>query len=352
MVEGPRSKSFLGYIHSLRGLAILMVVTLHVGDAEGWSDSSWGTRFIFLILTNATIPFMFVSGFLFQHLSARFNYTSYLRGRLSKLIVPYVVISIPTLSYQYLKHRGIFSGAAGDHPLRTVIWAYSTGAHMAIPLWYIPVIVLFNIASPVWLMMDRRPRWYYLIIPGLIVSAFIHRSYGHIRVLQSAVYFLPVYLAGMWVSHYRTQVHEFTTRRWGWLLGITGALLAFEFVGQKQVGPIYSYQPFSMDHGVFDVDIFAKLLLTMILAELLRRHDASVRGWLAGFADASFGMFFLHKYAILSLQFIAASFDQAALHQNLTLIAVSVPIVIASTFLVVIGAQRLLGQRSRFVIGS
>jgi hypothetical protein len=59
---------FVGHVHSLRGLAILWVVLGQVGEAEGWNNSRvLLEKLLCALIGRSTVPFMFASGFLFQH---------------------------------------------------------------------------------------------------------------------------------------------------------------------------------------------------------------------------------------------------------------------------------------------
>ena len=81
----PREpRPFLSYVHSMRGLAILAVVAVHVADALNFGHSTaFSERAIYALFGNASVLFVFVSGFLFQHLSGKFRFTTYLTKRCS-----------------------------------------------------------------------------------------------------------------------------------------------------------------------------------------------------------------------------------------------------------------------------
>ena len=329
----------------------MLVVLGHVGEAEGWNSSGVLLgKLLCALIGNSTVPFMFVSGFLFQHLSARFRYGDYLARRFRHVVLPYLIVSIPALVYQYVRHVGIFAGENQQHPVAITLLAYATGAHMPIPLWYIPVIVLFYLTAPLFLAVDRDPAWFWVIVPATVVAMFLHRSHGHRCVWQSALYFLPVYLTGVWASHYREALLEWV-ERWRWWLLATAVGLFVSEVLLGSTGPIYSQNPFSSEKGVVDLDLPVKLLFTLLLLEWLRRHDATVRGWLAWAADASFGLFFLHEYVIQAAEGFARMTRQVFCHPGLAVVVLSPLAVLASTMLGVRLVQRILGKWSRLAIG-
>jgi peptidoglycan/LPS O-acetylase OafA/YrhL len=72
----------LRYVHAFRGLAIALVVVSHAKLVVGWSDPLTPSEAVLkALIEGADIPFWFIAGFLFQHMSGRFNYGPYLWAR-------------------------------------------------------------------------------------------------------------------------------------------------------------------------------------------------------------------------------------------------------------------------------
>src|SRR5690606_5585731 len=95
---------FLNYIHYLRGLAILLIVGIHCRISFPW-EHKIEARIFESLLDNSTIIFIFISGFLFQHLFVNnFNFRKYLVKKLKFVILPYLLVSIlPILDKLYLE---------------------------------------------------------------------------------------------------------------------------------------------------------------------------------------------------------------------------------------------------------
>src|SRR5690606_39253958 len=96
-------RQFLPYIHFLRGDAILYVIAVHARRFVSYWKSSPA---VFKILdtfsdpsvVNGTTMFLFIGGFLLQHLTARnFDFKKYLTQKFKNLILPYLVISLPLI---------------------------------------------------------------------------------------------------------------------------------------------------------------------------------------------------------------------------------------------------------------
>lgn len=345
-------RPFLSYVHSMRGLAILAVVAVHVADALNFGHStSFSERAIYSLFGNASVLFVFVSGFLFQHLSNKFRYTTYLTKRLLTIVLPYVVISVPVLLHQYWRHDDVFRGTDGVNPLLVAAHALLTGLHMRIPFWYVPMIVPLYIAAPLLLKIDRRRSWYAVIVPLLMMSMLLHRSREHRLVWQSTLYFLPVYLTGMWASAHRERVLSFVGR-YRWLIGATVfTLWLYQLTHHQYGGPIFSLRPFSTEAGVLDLDLLTKLIAAVLMVELLRRHDRVVRDWFRRLAETSFGIFFVHGPVLAVLQGLARRKLPGSAHYGVGVWLLGTVCVISISMGSIWLVQRLLGNRSRYVIG-
>src|SRR5690606_22534998 len=96
-------RQFLPYIHSLRGLAILYVIAVHARGFESyWQSSPDIYKFLDSFSDpsegNGTTLFLFIGGFLFQHLTHRnFVFGKYLTQKFKNLILPYLIISLPLI---------------------------------------------------------------------------------------------------------------------------------------------------------------------------------------------------------------------------------------------------------------
>jgi len=355
--ERSPKRSFLREIHSFRAVAIIAVVMTHVVDLLAWPlPPSLTERLIYSLAGNGTVLFLFVAGFLFQHLSARFNYGDYLRGKLRNVIIPYLVISLPIIAYQYLRGKGIF--ADGRPPdLGGVLWrvvrALGLATHQEVPFWFIPMIAVLYLAAPLLLFIDRHPRGYWLIAPLLALSMFAHRPSHYERIGQSLAYFFPAYLFGMCFSHYREGAMALV-RLWRWpLTALSLALVVIEVWGLGRGGAIFSDRLFSTEAGVVDLNLPIKLLASVLLVHLLSqpRVDARVRRRFDYLAGASFGVFFVHRPLIVLVLKICGRFSHQEIAGGLGSLLVIAAVVTALSLLVVAGVRAIAGQRSRTIVG-
>ena len=346
---------FLGYIHSFRAIAIIFVVATHVLNYLDWQDTSAIVHNLLLsLMQNGTVMFVFIAGFLFQYTSSRFLYPKYLLTKLKNVIAPYAIIATADLTYHFCRNNGIF---AADYPYRlanpvlNIARAYLTGAEITAPMWFVPMIALFYLMAPLLLAIDRRPRAYAIVPTFAILALLIHRPMQLTSILHAAVYFLPAYLAGMWFSHYRELVIVFL-RKARWILICFGvALILIEMVIYKHGGAIMSRAPFSTEDGIVDIDFLLKLLISFVLVELLQKYNNHLRGKLDLIAGASFGIFFLHEYAIFLVLMICRNFGYSNIHGGLLQFAVLLSIAITLSLLGVLATRSIFGKHSRLLIG-
>lgn len=338
VVESPNKKIFLNYIHSFRGLAILQIVIGHclVGLFD-WNAHVGLGRLFQIVFLNGTFLFVFIAGYLFQHLSYKYEFKNYLRGKLLFVGLPYLIISIPAIFFRLITKYGEgLTPEFFEHSFITqVIIFLVTGAHLT-PLWFIPMIFLFYFLSPLLISLDRNGKVYWLLPVFILISCYVSRG----NVLISFVYFISVYLLGMFSCKYHEKIvpvlSETSTLITTAILIITCILLQFEYTS-----------------SLFDpLNYFQKLFLCSFSIGFLNRNRGFARQTLAVLASTSFGVFFVHFYFVALLRFVSlrttGEYFQFTL---LKFIALTIS-VIAISMSVVLLVQKLLGRKSRLLIGS
>lgn len=347
-----KSADFLHNVHLFRGVAILAVVATHVLFELSWQASSVTQfRVCVSLLQNGTVWFVFISGLLFRHLAHRFDYSNYLVTKVKFVVLPYVVVSLPYLVLQYVHDFGFF---AAHRPENRNAWAiassFLTGEQMRIPLWFVPMICVHYLLAPVLLWLDKRS-WGYWLLPSLfILASFIHRPLHQTQLLRSVPYFLPVYVLGMWVGKNLALAMSWVARwRW-WGFGVVVVLTTYEVLTRERPGAIESLRAFSSERGVFDVNIYAKVILSLIVLEWLQRCPRTLVRPLSHLATSSFGVFFIHCYFVHWGKHWRDSTGTPVPGSALTVVIATLLVTAASVGGVAI-LRRALGKRSRYFIG-
>lgn len=150
---------------------------MHCIDVFHWENSRVLERFLRISISNGTVLFVFIAGYLFQHLSLRYKYKIYLMAKFRNVITPYLVTSIPAILVfiLVLKRETVWEGFYNDLIWLQVINFYITGLHLA-PFWFIPVITIFYLVSPVLVFADRCKFFYFLLPVFVLVSCFVGRG--------------------------------------------------------------------------------------------------------------------------------------------------------------------------------
>ena len=346
---------FLRYVHSFRAVAIVIIVAGHAVITLGREDDPRTMDFLLDLLDNGTILFVFIAGFLFEHLSRKYAYPDYLRKKLTNVIVPYVLVSIPAVAYTVLftdPAAALPQYLGGTSPAYQVVWMLLTGGGtFNYAVWFVPMIALFYLAAPGFMQFVKHPRLYWLIVPLLVLSTLAHRP-PEVITPAIALYFLPAYLLGMWASHLRERLEPLLLRSWPWLMAVFGIAVLARFLLSDHHGNDYVDHLFSQEFGPIDWMFPQKVLLCFALLGLMLRLDSVIGDRLNFLADISFTIFFVHCYLLFAFQVGYTHLTGELPQGNLALWLALTVATVALTALGTAVAKRLLGRRSRYLIGS
>ncbi|RYG42092.1 MAG: acyltransferase, partial [Chitinophagaceae bacterium] len=335
----PKSKKFIQYIHDFRGIAIIYVVAAHV--LVKWEDGSVTGRVMEVVWQNSTILFLFIAGYLFQHLSARFEYKDYLIKKFQNVICPYLILSLPLVIYR-LATQDIPGAVIFDHP-DFATWSKAEqagyymlhGAHLQ-PLWFIPMITLYYLISPVLLYIDKHPKLYYLLLPLFALSFIITRSVLS-DTLAMAVHFLSVYVFGMFLSRYKNEFLEFAKKFWLPLTVLPIAALVATY--------------FATDRMYDRLDFLHKVLFCGFYIYWLWRLEKYIPKWVDILATYSFGIFFVHYFFVLLVRGLSIKFFHREVPGNIVFWLLSFIIIMVLSVLTLKAAQKILGKKSKYFVG-
>ena len=342
-----KDDKFQQHIHVFRGVAIILIVCAHTVPSLDWSNNPILGKLINAVANQSSMFFFFIAGYLFQYLSTRFSFRSYMLQKLKTVIVPYLILSIPALIvFTLLTQRiGVWPWFY-DLPVWGQLGLFLlTGKHLA-PLWFVPTITLFYLAAPLFLFIDRKFRHgYWVIVPLLVLSGYMGRG-GQLGPLNFALYLLPIYLLGMAFSRFRNQAMQLVGNFWPVLLavvvlGIAGRVLEWDRPPHWQV-PL-------------------KVALTLLITWLLWRYHQVFGTRLNYIAEISFGIFFIHAYFISMIKSILYFMVTGDMYTGqgveiipgnaITFIAYT-GAVLGMSVTVIWVAQKIFRGRSRMVVGA
>lgn len=297
-----KKTKILNYINVFRGLAILLIVAGHT--MQFGEINSLTQKISVEIFAGGTALFIFISGFLFQHLSAKYEFKNYLSKKWTNVIKPYLWTAIPGILLCFLFPLSYGNSFDGLNPLLQIPMMLSVGRVHNIPTWFIPMICLFFLSSYFLLWAERKNFLYKLLPIFFAVTIFLPRQdvdystvqgmnytqmyFEYIKyVIMGFIHFFSMYVFGMFCSKYKEIIDKFYNLRvLFWLLMIGSAVLN-----------VYLSLNYSIQNGTV-----SKIFATILLLAYLKHYD----GWLISkeklnkvldfIAKYSFGIFFVHWY--------------------------------------------------------
>jgi hypothetical protein len=331
---------FLGYIHTFRAIAIYFIIAMHCIDVFHWENSRVLERILRISISNGTVLFVFIAGYLFQHLSLRYKYKKYLIAKFRNVIIPYLVTSIPAVLIftLVLKRETVWDGFYNDPIWLQVINFYLTGQHLA-PFWFIPVITIFYLVSPGLVFADRSKLFYYLLPVFVLVSCLVGR--GGNSPFISFVHFFSVYSLGMFFSRYKVFLNNWLSKTSIIYCAIFTVLCLWmcEFYFTKTT---YTYFNF-LQKLVFCI---------LILGILIRLGEKATHHFMNLVADASFGVFFVHSYVLflgkILTQKTFGSLPQGSLWAYFLVTVITLLVCMALIYTI----KAAFGHKSRLLVGS
>jgi probable poly-beta-1,6-N-acetyl-D-glucosamine export protein len=344
---------FLTHIHRFRGVAILLIVLEHCIDFLNWQQHPLLSNVLNDFIENSTVLFMFVAGFLFQHLSKSFSYKSYLSKKIQYVLIPYLLMASPAIVYALCKqHVNVTLPELQEHSLLFHIgWFYIyPGVLINYALWFIPVITLYYLSAPVFMVVIENPKLYALLILLIPLSLLAHRpTYSFHHNFQLALYFLSAYILGMFFSQYRKTSEQFFDRYLLWVAGSYFLLFLAHTLFSAHHGYYQVDQIFSFTQGYIDWIYLQQLLLATLLLGTLKRLDNISLPLLEYFGSISFTIYFTHIYALFCikwfLHFTKMEFSAIAL------LGVFI-ITLFATSLFAFVSRKIFWQWSRMLVGS
>lgn len=336
-LPGPSPRpAYLGHIHNFRGFAIFVILVAHSFSLFDWSGSPGLADFLKRVFANGTIFFLFISGYLFQHLSAGYRPAEFMRKKLRNVLVPYLVVSAPAiLVFTLIARRPGAPAGFYEAPVwEQVIGFLVTGTHLA-PFWYIPTLFVFFAASPLLHWLDRRAWFYYSLPLLLLLPVLVPRSGPN--PLVGFVHYLPAWVAGMAGSRFREEVRSWLSRG----LWSVIALAALFFVAELLFSP--------GRYGWYSE--LSKLAMALVLVECFRRWGSRVDHWFALPGTLSFGLYLIHSYVISGARAVSQSVLGGLPSGGWVVFGLGAAMVIGTCLAITEVISRKLGPLSRLVVG-
>lgn len=328
-------------LENFRGIAIIFVMFSHVVSLKLIDGVG---NYLHYLLVDATAWFVFISGYLFYYLEIdKFNYGKYLSRKLKFVLLPYLILSVPAIWASLLVQRHIMLDLT---PLEYTLWSLISGGTMVAPMWFIPMIFIFFLLTPIFRILARSR----LIIPvaliGLVFSVFSFRPFFNNSAFFSFLHFAGFYLFGIAAAKHASNLDQLSKNVKSVIILL--ALAIFLITGVAYPG--FSEDPirFIGTVGKFNYVTMGKLALLVVIFLAFERYLNRPHKTLAFMAKISFGLFFIHGFMIV---FFGRWLHNLAYSSLWIEPAAEIGFVILGSIAIVVLIKKITGKWSRYVIG-
>ena len=333
---------YLKSIHWFRGFAILVITAMH-STLYPIEQHYWGKYFIELI-ANGTTFFIFIAGYLFWHLIDRYHYSKYLIKKAKYVLCPYIILLTITLVGIYVLN--VFGIRSIDYSrfdyivsLSNVLeengffWHYFVGGAIIKPFWFIPMIIVYYILTPVFIWLAKGKLIYLTLCLAVVCSLVVERNSF---VLNNFFHFLGFWFLGIFCKIKQDTINRNSIQLF--LFGFTLSLLVMLFSVDTDI---------ELDVNVVNIQKMFLCITILSFFMFLEKHEINMN-FFNVLADYSFGIFFIHYYMVIPCVFLV---NYLELQNTIFDFVFCFIVPVLSSILVVKILRFFLKERSKYFVG-
>jgi len=342
-------------IEYLRAISILLIVVAH--SFHPWPIDTIPEMVLANLITGGSTYFVFISGFLFHHVFyPRFNYRAFLIKKIKYVLLPYIVFTsvgfVLFVIYLDAPRKFFPQELVTTNDGFFLLFQYLVTGRILTAYWYVPFVMIVFAMSPVFILyitLSKRNQFCIFVVL-ILVSMVVHRpSYG-LSPIHSVVYFLPVYLLGIMSSINYKYLKQFLPDKYVVLgllvIGFSVAQVVFcGTYGDFSKGTMFYY------NGI-DIIILQKICMIFFMLSLLQRVENKRIPVLSYIASISFSIYFIHPFIIHLMSYYLVEESVRNFVSGTTVFLIKAVFVISISILLSFLFKRVLGGRSRYIIGS
>jgi peptidoglycan/LPS O-acetylase OafA/YrhL len=364
MTSIPKRR-FLNSINYFRGIAIIIIVMTHSYGIAHWNvyqDASLFEKVFYSFNLNGSVFFVFISGYLYHHIFyPNFNYQKFLTKKAKFVLIPYLICSALPIIYTVFDRQNewllsiVFDSGGIDFlpaslqnkPLLSVLWFIATG-RAVYAYWFIPMVILIFMIAPFVNYLIRTQHLLKVILFLIPVSMIVHRPLYNMNPLHSLIYFLPVYLLGIYSSINRQTIITYLKRDRHKLIVLSLAiLLCLIQVLIFNVSGNFSKSFFSIT--VPDINIIQKILLCFLFISVLDNLEEAEINSLKQTAQTSFAIYFIHPFLLRPLTRLSKVWGN--FEGNLLTLFIATLLVVIISIAIAHLVKLVFNKNSRYIIG-
>jgi hypothetical protein len=338
VTTGQLPRPRLAFVVYFRAIAIVLIVAGHSYGLAGIQFSHALDDAISSFLKGATALFVFISGFLFDYVySGKYRYRQFLEEKARRLLIPYLVLTFiaQLVFWELYDDQSIYDKIFRDLILGDTFQAY----------WYVPFILVMFTIAPLHrgFMRLRSVNQIWIILALMIIAGFVQRPINNDNVFQSIIFYMPIYLSGLFVSVNREALVHIKNNRFFLLLITVGLVSIQGFIGQND-----NMQSSMLTFQRFELMGFQKLSLSLLLIALFSHAKLPPSRMVNLVAETSFAIFFLHPFLleIFSNTKIFLRTDIQWLDLALATITI-----VGSCILITLALKLMFKSSSKYIIG-
>ncbi len=347
--QKPEAAHAMRSLTLFRALAILQIAFLHASHAlfrRGLSGPDPESDPIFVSVDisfhGSTIYFAMISGFVYQHLFVGLPYRSYLRGRLERVAIPYLVVTVAlTLAQHPVSLREL-----SPELLETLAHNIATGATWN-TLWYIPVLLAIYALAPLISSLLSSPALHPVGLLLILAPLVVSRS-GTDPSLANLIYFTGAFAVGIELRRAQIDFRRDDILIFALLISMASTImLVTVFVMDvDRLGPV------SLRETLFYIQKIA--LGCAMLSCIQRSVSLSDHGrpLLTHVAGCSFGIYFLHGPLMRLAAKAVGPYLDGNDFEYLCGIILILLLALGASLLIIHVLQKLFGRASRWIIGA
>ena len=357
------NSTYLHYVHSFRGFAILNIVAIHAfANAQFYvTGGNFDTKapiYVFsqTLFHDGTIYFALISGLLFSAILRTRGYRRFFQSKLSNVLAPYVfctaVFSIVVFEMDGSGVLGI-QESLGNY-LRALPNNLVAG-QAQFTFWYIPVLLVLFLLTP---LLDKAATAKSYMFAAFILIALLPLvvprpefvpDESHVS-LQAVIYFAGAYTIGIFVGYRLEESLTFVDKHRAVFVALavvaSAAIVVLQFMGVDRFGG------FSVLETLYYVQ---KLSIGAIVLWWLHGKETAQPKWLTRFAEGAFSIYFLHAFYMdlaAHLVFPFSVSQQFLPWSMYTMVLVYFVTSLVMSLLTVRVFQMIFKKRSRMLLGS
>jgi hypothetical protein len=208
-------------------------------------------------------------------------------------------------------------------------------------LWYVPFIMFIYLLSPIFLSYSKLKVniRVYIFLLSMLVSLLLFRTHKFevFSVVHNVVYFLPFYLLGILSSQSENTLQ----------LKINNLTIIFLIILSLTMSYISVLNPLGILKSL-DLMLIQKLSFCIVFISVLKNINSNIINVLA---KNSYGIFFIHTIILYLGGRILSLFNLNYKTESFIIFLMISNLVLFISLQVVVLVKRILGSKSKFIIG-